>query len=196
MITIIGFHVLALGPFFADAGGGPKPIPKDVEVLTCRSECAIESLNATGEKMKLYIAGGSDERLTVIRPIIEQVKECGIEITYDWTRSPGYESRLSVVETLEQAKMDLAAVQAADLIWIVAPEAKSEGCATELGAALILGKTVFVSGPHAIRDSRIFYLLATKWFSSHAAAHRAVIDYAQRFAYRAAVALADHEREF
>jgi len=124
--------------------------------------------------MQLYIAGGSDERLTVVRPLITEAKDCGLIVTYDWTRSPGYDRPLTPAEVKEQALLDLQGVANADLVWYVAPEAKSEGSAVELGAALIRGKPVIASGPHALRESRIFALLAHRIFATHDAAFRAI----------------------
>ena len=114
--------------------------------------------------ISVYVAGGSDERLTVIRPLLVSLLASGVGITYDWTHSTGYDRPLSPAETKEQARLDLVGLRNADLVWYVAPEAKSEGSAGELVAALALGKTVFASGPHALRESRIFVLLAAKIF--------------------------------
>lgn len=135
-----------------------------------------EHVTANGRRPQdsVYVAGGSEERLTVVRPMIEALAEHGIHVTYDWTRSPGYDRPLTPAEVRNQARLDLEGVRAAGLVWIMAPEGKSEGCATELGAALALGKMVFLSGPHALRESRIFATLGSRIFATHAAAFRAI----------------------
>jgi hypothetical protein len=112
-------------------------------------------------KKRVYLAGGSDERLTVVRPYIERATAAGIEVTFDWTRSPGYDRESTVTERAKWASLDLEAVRSADIVWVLCPDAKSEGCSAELGAALALGKRVLVSGPHARRESRLFNLLAS-----------------------------------
>jgi hypothetical protein len=123
----------------------------------------------------IYVAGGSDERLTVVRPIIDTLTHHGIHVVYDWTRSPGYDRLLSLNEIGEQAQLDLEAVRVAEIVWVVSPDSKSEGASVELGAALVMRKTVFISGPYALRESRIFHLLATRIFMTHDAALREVL---------------------
>lgn len=132
----------------------------------------------------LYLAGGSDERLTIVRPMIERITIAGIPVTYDWTRSPGYDRPLSPEEVRAQASLDLEAVRAADIVWVLCPEAKSEGAATELGAALILGKTVLLSGPFALRDSRIFNRLASHVLPTHERGFSAAFDLAMGYGHR------------
>lgn len=125
--------------------------------------------------IKVYVAGGSDERLDRARPVIEFLQGEGITVPYDWTRSPGYDRELTPAESEQQARLDFDAIRAADIVWIMAPAAKSEGAATELGIALALGKTVFISGRYAVIPSRLFNLLAGRIFSSDAAALREVL---------------------
>lgn len=126
-------------------------------------------------KKKAYLAGGSDERLTIVRPMIERVTSAGVDVTFDWTRSPGYDRPSTWPERTIWARLDLEAVRVADVVWILCPEAKSEGCAAELGAALALDKRVLVSGPHARQESRLFNLLASAVYMTHEDAFRALI---------------------
>ncbi len=115
----------------------------------------------------IYVAGGSSERLTVIRPILAALTAAGWTVTYDWTQSPGYDRQMSAHECAEQAELDLAAVAAADVVWVVVPEGKSEGAAVEFGTARALRKHTIVSGA---RPDQIFYMLADIACETHALA--------------------------
>ncbi len=115
--------------------------------------------------LKVYVAGGSSERAGCSM-WIARLRERGIEITHDWTACGGYGRPSSVAERLTWAHQDLEAVRRADLVWVLMPDKMSEGATGEMVGALILKKTVFVSGPHALRESRIFSLLA-RHFPAH-----------------------------
>lgn len=116
----------------------------------------------------IYVAGGSSERLTVVRPIIDRLLAAGVEVTYDWTRDPGWESTsCATVDMMRAAERDMRAIRSADIVWYLAPEKMSEGSACELGMALALGKRVIVSGPHATAHGRIFPLLAIERYEGH-----------------------------
>jgi hypothetical protein len=127
--------------------------------------------------VKIYVAGGSDERLTVVRPYIDRLIAIGHVITHDWTRCEGYERRPLEHEYSEWAAADLIGVEIADVFWLLACESKSEGSHAELGAALVLDKRVIVSGPKARAWGRIFTRLASEIHDSHEAAFR-VLDLA------------------
>lgn len=109
---------------------------------------------------RVYIAGGSSERLTVCRPLIERAKERGAEVTADWTRDPGWDLGRPPTgdELRESAERDLAAIRRADVVWLIVPAQKSEGAAAEVGYALALGKRLVVSGETGVRN--IFALRA------------------------------------
>ena len=117
-----------------------------------------------GGALRLYVAGGSSERADC-QAAIDRLAAAGVVITLDWTRSPGWERPLSVAEEAEQARHDLDAVDAADLVWLRLPERASEGAHVELGYALAKGKRVIVSGE--VRAGRIFPRLAAMLFGSH-----------------------------
>lgn len=127
---------------------------------------------------RVYVCGGSDERLTIVQPIIDALKNHGVDITHDWTRCEGYDRPSSIAERRVWAKEDLAGVQFADIVWGLAPAEKSEGFSVELGAAIVQEKIVIVSGQHAAWDSRIFALLAVQ-FPRHSDAFDAVLRYAK-----------------
>jgi hypothetical protein len=136
------------------------------------------------DTLSLYIAGGSSERLTVGRPWIDRAIAEGARITYDWTRSDGYEqTRPSDTFLRGQAMVDTQAVISADVFWLLAPVELSEGASTELGIALaasILTRTnsgkprtrIVVSGPWAHRN--LFALLADETYETHEQAWDAI----------------------
>jgi hypothetical protein len=119
--------------------------------------------------IRVYIAGGSSERLAVARPLIERAKELGVDVTADWTRDPGWDlGRTPTLDELrESARRDIAAIEAADVVWLVVPRQKSEGASAEVGYALALRKRLVVSGEVGARN--IFALLARPEdrFASH-----------------------------
>lgn len=130
--------------------------------------------------MRVYVAGGSSERLTVVRPFIDRLLAAGVTVTHDWTRCEGYDQAPIDAQLRGYAQRDLVGVSAADVFWLIAPEDKSEGSASELGAALILGKRVLVSGPMAMALGRIFTLLASEIHRMHETAFEAIVSDAAR----------------
>lgn len=115
--------------------------------------------------MKVYVAASSNDRIAA-REAMVKLAESGIEITLDWSMSEGYNRTFSEEENAAQAFWDLQAVGRADLVWIMLSSEKSEGAHAELGAALMVGKIVVVSGP-VTEPRRIFPLLAMGRFDSH-----------------------------
>lgn len=109
--------------------------------------------------LRVYVAGASSERTDTIRPLLTRLRDHGVEVTHDWTVCPGYDRPSSSSERAQWALEDLEGVRRADVVWYVAPQNPSEGSHAELGAALALRKRLLVSGPHALRHSRIFTLL-------------------------------------
>ncbi len=122
--------------------------------------------------MKVYVCGGSSER-ALIASYIKPLREAGVEITHDWTACEGYARTSTLSERVTWANQDLEGVRKADLVWAICPDKMSEGCFAEIGAALALRKTVFVSGPFALRESRIFALLA-RHFPDNSGAFREI----------------------
>ncbi len=125
--------------------------------------------------LRVYVAGGAAERLTVARPWIRRLQEEGIEVTHDWTADPGWEEPAPSQASLDAAALaDLDGVRRCDVFWYLAPAAKSEGAACELGAALALGKRVVVSGGWA-EIGRIFPGLAGVRVGTHEEGFAAVV---------------------
>jgi hypothetical protein len=117
--------------------------------------------------MRIYVAGGSDERLTVVRPYVDRLIAIGHVITHDWTRCEGYERPHPARDRIRWASQDLTGVSMADVVWLIVPEAKSEGSHAELGAALALRKRVIVSGRKVKAWGRIFTRLAHETYETH-----------------------------
>jgi len=124
--------------------------------------------------MRLYIAGGSDERLTVVRPYIDRMIAHGVTITHDWTRCEGYDREHTDDERRAWALADEKGVESADLVWIIVPDAKSEGSATEIGIAR--GRRIQFIASGARARGNIFVLLAASIFDAHESAFRAIVD--------------------
>lgn len=116
---------------------------------------------------RIYVAGGSEERL-MVRTLIERLRVRGWEVPHDWTNDPGYDAPPSTNSKRRSARLDEAAVRAAEILWVVAPREKSEGAAHEFGMARGLGKKTMVSGPDCARC--IFWLNADHVFDNHEAA--------------------------
>jgi len=156
-------------------------------------------------KNKIYIAGGWDERVTVVRPYIDKALRAGFTITLDWTLEEGIkdadrgDSLLVSEVRLRAAQMDSRAINRADIFWLLAPSYKgSSGSWWELGYAMALAansgvegklgghrKDIIVSGPNWKRS--IFTELIQNRFDTHEEAftflttERAPVrDYAQK----------------
>lgn len=133
---------------------------------------------ALAVEMKLYIAGGSYERLTVVQPIVDRLIGAGVEITYDWTRDPGWNAPVTPEVLAAAARRDMRGIVEADVVWLVVPADKSEGSAGELGIALALGKVCIVSGECSARN--IWTTMCAVGFSSHALALEWVLEMYQQ----------------
>lgn len=114
---------------------------------------------------KIYVAGAWAEMADRAIPRMDQVREAGLVVTYDWTVGEA-EGELSPQERVVQAQNDLRGVFAADIVWVLASDAHGAGHWVELGAVLSLrhvfggrgGPHVVVSGPGRART--IFTVLA------------------------------------
>lgn len=105
-------------------------------------------------KLRIYVAGGSTERLTVVRPMIDRLKAEGVDITHDWTQCEGYDRSPAPGERIGWARQDLRGVEDAHIVWVMVPKEPSTGAAVEMGAALVHGTPIIVSGRNG---SCIFY---------------------------------------
>lgn len=133
--------------------------------------------------MKIYIAGASKE-ISTCESFRDRLRTAGHVITHDWMREirecTVADHELTHEARHEYALMDLRGVLAADLLWVVCPDAKSVGCWVELGIALGCGRPmVALSGPWA---PCIFADLAAWRFSSHEAAFEWIVNEAERAA--------------
>jgi len=167
--------------------GGPRPCPnchrpcietygngRPVEDGKYKTQVCVESYDTTkGASLRIYVAGGSDERLSVVRPMIERLGESGFVVTHDWTRCEGYDRKYTDDELRQWARLDADGVASADVVWVMTPVMRSEGAGTELGMAIVPGKHVIVSGPHARRN--IFAMLATSIVNTHEEAFAEIV---------------------
>ena len=141
---------------------------------------------------RIYVAGASHERLTVVRPLMEAVVERGFVNAYDWTRAPGFDGPAAPEVDERVARDELNAIDESRLFWYVAPgEHKSEGSATELGYALAILRMslhmdrlpnlrgIIVSGPSRYKLGRIFprLVMSTLSFEHHEEAIAFLGDY-------------------
>ncbi len=131
---------------------------------------------------RVYIAGGSTERIDVGQKWIQLARDAGIEIAFDWTVCDSYDPDWLdgwLDKNVHQAwqgvaKRDFEAVMAADVVWILVPEKLSEGAATELGIALaaraLSGHRMLLvtSGKSVHRN--LFSRLANAQFDNHGSA--------------------------
>lgn len=111
--------------------------------------------------VRVYVAGASDE-LERAQRAIDFIRSIGWTITHDWVadvrrvRVEGgrADADLTSDEMRELAAADLAAVQGAELVWLLVPNTPSTGAWVELGYALALNRwtnapRIIASGPRA-----------------------------------------------
>lgn len=112
-------------------------------------------------RLRIYIAGASKEPERV-RAAMAAARFGGFDITLDWLaaiqNAGAANEGLDDAERRRYAFEDCAAVRAADVVWLLAPENASTGAWVELGFAIALGKRIVVSGP--ARTRCIFAALA------------------------------------
>lgn len=127
-------------------------------------------------KHRIYVAGASKEPKRV-RAAIDLIKSLGFEVTLDWLadieahgkKPEAANEGLTHAQRVKHASADLDAVRRADVVWYLCTTA-SQGAPTELGAALALGKKIFVSGPADAIAKNIFTSLAREFASDLEAA--------------------------
>jgi len=115
---------------------------------------------------RVYLAGGSSERLTVCRPLIERLQSAGVSV-HDWTNDPAFSlgREPTLAELRDAAHRDLHALVDAQIMWLVVPVQKSEGSAGEFLAGILNGHTTVVSGEVGVRN--VFALLADHICETH-----------------------------
>ena len=102
--------------------------------------------------MRIYVAGASIE-VYECAAAIQTCRKLGYDCTHDWTRSVlahwaagESDKTLSRAERNKYAAEDLDGVRACDVFWLRIPRVRSAGAWVELGAAIVLGKHILVSG--------------------------------------------------
>lgn len=140
-------------------------------------------MNNEARALRVYVAGSGLE-LPRVRAWMAALREAGVEVTKDWTIeveaaiARGGDAGLTEDERARAAHDDLAAVLAADLVWMLAPVTQSRGAWVEFGYALGKGKLLGVSGRGAARS--IFTSLASRVFEQDADAFAAIVDHADQ----------------
>jgi hypothetical protein len=131
---------------------------------------------------RVYIAGGSTERIDVGQKWIQRAREAGIEVAYDWTACDSYDPDWLLGwldKNVHQAwqgvaKRDFDAVLSADIVWILVPQQLSEGAATELGIALaaraLAGHRMILVASGKSVHRNLFNRLTNAQFDAHEAA--------------------------
>ena len=98
--------------------------------------------------LRVYVASKWENKQRV-REIMYMLQAVGHEITYDWTTCE--------VSNRQQAILDLRGVADADVfVGIFEQEASYKGALVELGAALALGKPVYILGDASVTRDCIF----------------------------------------
>jgi nucleoside 2-deoxyribosyltransferase len=99
--------------------------------------------------MKVYVASKWENKPRV-KEIMTILREHGHTITYDWTECE--------VSNVEQAILDLRGVADADiLVGVFEKDTAYKGSLVELGAALALGKPVYILGDAPVIYDCIFF---------------------------------------
>lgn len=106
------------------------------------------------ERPKVYVAGGFEDKENV-RDWMQRLTEEGFEITADWTLHRPLAPFIENIDLCKDfAKEDLEGVANCD-IFIFKSEMAGSGAHSELGAAIVLGKRVFVVGEK--KNDKLFY---------------------------------------
>lgn len=93
--------------------------------------------------MKFYVAGRWAERF-LVRELMQEIKACGHEITYDWTQD--------IIEKPSCAINDIQGVKdAQQYVGLFKNEHQYQGALVELGGSLALEQTAHIIG-HGIDD--------------------------------------------
>lgn len=132
--------------------------------------------------IRVYIAGAFVEQEERAKPMMAACKQKGITITHNWTvpnfKPGGSDADLTHIQRRKFALEDLIGVTKADVLWLLAPEAKGScGAWVELGFALALrdergletpSPVIIVSG--SMNKRSIFTELADRLFDTDAEA--------------------------
>ena len=140
--------------------------------------------------MKIYIAGASAE-LARCKEAITIAREAGLEITQDWTLVVEMAASLTPEAASDPAFLkrcaaeDMQGIEAADVFWLLLPEAESQGALFEFGYAvrergqrytdddLDRALEILISGP---RVKTVLWTQADRKFTSDAEALAYILD--------------------
>lgn len=127
--------------------------------------------------MSVYIAAASSDHERVARWVRIIRANADLKLRSSWVDTAhkwaGQDARMPLEDQRNVANHDLQELLNSTIIWQLAPSTPSAGASTELGAALVLRKTVIVSGPACANS--IFTSLATKRFYSDEDAYRELV---------------------
>lgn len=138
--------------------------------------------------IRVYIAGAFVEQNERAKPMMAACKKKGIKITHNWTvnnfEPGGSDADLTHIQRRKFASEDLIGVVKADVLWLLAPEAKGScGAWVELGFALALrderqqdvsSPVIIVSG--CMNKRSIFTELADRLFDTDEEALQWLVD--------------------
>lgn len=120
---------------------------------------------------RIYVASAV-EQLVLVDHYVSRLKEAFFDVTYEWTadvRENGFKPDVDLSPTVRRfvAKMDSRGVSEANIVWVLTPAHKHQGCGmwVELGMALAQKKRVVLSGPLCRRT--VFSELAEACFEEH-----------------------------
>jgi hypothetical protein len=118
--------------------------------------------------VRIYVAASSAERDRARRAIAAVCATPGLELTHDWLteiEATGVTDReLDRAGQRAAALTDLHAIRRAQVLWLLAPAAPSQGAGVEWGWALASAVLPIVSGPAA--SNSIFSSLAGLEFAT------------------------------
>lgn len=127
----------------------------------------------------IYVASAS-EQLSLVEHYVDRLREQSFVITYEWTkdiREGGFKPDSELSETYRRyaARMDAHGVQSCDILWVLTPPRKDQGCGmwVELGLGIAQKKRVIVSGPLARRS--VFTELCEARFDDHEDAFKYIV---------------------
>lgn len=98
--------------------------------------------------MKFYVAGKFEDHEKVSR-VINALVERGHTVSYDWTvHAQASPERIAEPDyRVECARLDMQGVRDCEALFLLGDNPKLAGTWVEMGAAIALGKKVFVAAP-------------------------------------------------
>lgn len=128
----------------------------------------------------IYVASAT-EQLSLVEHYVDRLRKEKFVITYEWTkdiREGGFkpDSELSETHRRYAARMDAHGVLTCDLLWVITPTRKDQGCGmwVEMGLAIAAKKRVVVSG--ALSRRSVFTELCEARFDDHEEAFKFILE--------------------